>query len=180
MIITIIGRRSNKEEIEKKTKEFSLQGHIVLQPVLCSEEEMPRYEDILIDLQKAKINISDKVFVINTHNYISDNEKLQIQYAIATHTPVEYMNYMQDRFDKNDRYTMNKGHIIQTIIYKGTNPVEAKGCFDMLTNKKIKDEPMLLTGTGYSVKVLDVNTKQEKNLSENTIEYEVGFKAMVV
>lgn len=77
-------------------------------------------------------------------------------------------------------YTMDKGDIISTLIYKGTNPVEAKGCYEYLKHKKETEEPMPLMGTEYKVKVLDVMTRQEENIRENNMDYEISFKAIVL
>jgi hypothetical protein len=180
MIITIISSMRFEKEIIKTTRELSLAGHIVLAPVICSEEESLKHKDLLMDLHKHKINMSDMVFVINVDGYIGDGEREEIEYAKATHTPIAYMNYMQDRLAKNDRYTMYKGQNIQTIIYKGTNIVEARGCYDILNNKKVKKEPMQLTGTGYSVQVLAVQNMESKKYIDSSTEYEVSFKAIVL
>jgi len=66
------------------------------------------------------------------------------------------------------------------MIYKGINPIEAMGCFDMLKNKKVKKEPMLLTGTGYSVEVLDIFTMDCENIEKHETDYEVSFNGVVL
>jgi len=84
-----------KNYIVEKTRELSLQGHIVLAPVICSEKEGIQYHMQLIKLHKKKIDISDMVFVINVGGYIGNSVKEEIAYSHSHGVPVEYMKSIE-------------------------------------------------------------------------------------
>ena len=174
MIITIISSMRFQKEIIEQTKKLSLEGHIVFSPVICSEEEGILHNDLLVDLYKQKIAMSNKVLVLNVGGYISDGGREAIGFCQINNILVEYLEALPNNFG------MNKGEVVKTMIYKGTNLVEAKGCYDMLRNKKLKKEPMVLTGTSYSVQVLEVWTLSEENILNHETDYEVSFKGIVL
>ena len=53
--------------------------------------EMFGNKNILDDLHKRKIDMSDEVFVINKDGYIGESTKGEIEYAIKNNIPVRYM-----------------------------------------------------------------------------------------
>jgi len=177
MIIAIISSMRFQKEIIEETKRLSLEGNIVLCPVTCSPEEGIEHHDLLLDLHKEKLSICDKAYVLNVGGYIGDDGEQEILFCRRHGIPIEYMTCIKEipvSRAKNDLYMpfgMDKGHPILTTMYKGTNPIEAKGCFDYLTHKKEKDEPMPLMGTEYKVRVLDVMAKQEENILEHYVDY---------
>jgi len=166
--------------IVDETKRLSLEGHVVLGPVACSTLEGIDHHDLLVDLHKEKLLMCDYAFVLNVGGYIGDGGRDEIEFCKEHSIPVKYLESIEDNIDKTHYFGMDKGEAVKTMIYKGRNPIEAMGCFDMLSNKKERKEPMLLTGTGYSVQVLDIITRQEENIFEHYTDYEVSFKGIVL
>ena len=46
---------------------------------------------MLDDMHKAKINMSDEIFVINVGGYIGSSTRSEIEYALAIGKPVKYL-----------------------------------------------------------------------------------------
>jgi len=75
---------------------------------------------------------------------------------------------------------MYVGQVVYSILYKGANSVEALGCYNFLSDKKHSGEPMNLMGTPYYIQVLEVMNISGDNFNENTVNYEVSIKGIVV
>lgn len=63
--------------------------------------EQENVKEILDDLHKRKIDISDEVFVINVGGYIGDSTKSEIDYAIQKGVPVRYLEKIKPNKTKN-------------------------------------------------------------------------------
>ena len=72
MIITIITSMRFKEELLEQTKKLSLEGHIVLSPVICSEFEGNEHHGELMQLHRKKLKMCDRAFVLNVDGYIAN------------------------------------------------------------------------------------------------------------
>lgn len=48
-------------------------------------------KDLLDDIHKRKIDMSDEIFVINKGGYIGENTRSEIEYAKMTNKKVNYM-----------------------------------------------------------------------------------------
>ena len=84
-ITTLCGSTRFKESFEKIEKKLSLEGRIVLSfgffdKIDCTEYDSELYQ-LLGDLHKDKIQMSDSIFVINENGYIGYSTMQEIDYA---------------------------------------------------------------------------------------------------
>jgi hypothetical protein len=81
----------------------SLNGHVVLIPVILSENRdlLPdteeKLEDILVELHKKKIDMADKVIVLNINGYIGRGMYEEIGYATVKEKIIEYIEPIKNR-----------------------------------------------------------------------------------
>lgn len=105
-IITLCGSTKFKDEFLKAQKDLSLKGNIVISVGLfghsgdsevwenMDEGTLTKTKEMLDDMHKRKIDMSDEIFVINVNGYIGDSTKSEIEYAIKTGKKV---NYLEDK-----------------------------------------------------------------------------------
>jgi len=92
-VITLCGSTRFKNEFLKAQKELTLKGNIVISVGLfghsgdnevwenMSEGELTKTKEMLDDIHKRKIDMSDEIFVINVGGYIGSSTKSEIEYA---------------------------------------------------------------------------------------------------
>lgn len=97
-IITLCGSTKFKDEFIHLTEEFTLKGYIVLSVGLFGHADnkfgtiiTPEVKNMLDELHKAKIKMSDEVFIINKNRYIGDSTKSEIEYAKSLNIPIHYL-----------------------------------------------------------------------------------------
>lgn len=102
-VITLCGSTRFKDEFMKVQKELTLKGYIVISVGLfghsgdsevwenMDEGVLTKTKEMLDDMHKRKIDISDEIFVINVGGYIGDSTKSEIEYAIKTGKKVNYL-----------------------------------------------------------------------------------------
>ena len=95
-IITLCGSTKFKEEFMEAQKKLTLQGYIVISVGLfghSGDEEVwaDGTKEMLDDMHKKKIDLSDEIYVINKDNYIGESTRKEIKYAYMTNTKVNYM-----------------------------------------------------------------------------------------
>ena len=100
MIITIITSMRFKKELLEQTRRLSLQGHVVLTPVVCSAEQASDFYKELMALHKEKLSLSDRAFVLNVGGYIGDGGKEEIEYCHTLNLPVWYLEDKKIRRNK--------------------------------------------------------------------------------
>ena len=105
-VITLCGSTKFKDEFLKAQKDLSLKGNIVISVGLfghsgdsaagepMDEGTITKTKEMLDDMHKRKIDMSDEIFVINVNGYIGDSTKSEIEYAIKTGKKV---NYLEDK-----------------------------------------------------------------------------------
>lgn len=105
-VITLCGSTKFKDEFLKAQKDLSLKGNIVISVGLfghsgdsevwenMDEGTLTKTKEMLDDIHKRKIDMSDEIFVINVNGYIGDSTKSEIEYAIKTGKKV---NYLEDK-----------------------------------------------------------------------------------
>ena len=105
-VITLCGSTNFKDEFLKAQKDLSLKGNIVISVGLfghsgdsevwenMDEGTLTKTKEMLDDMHKRKIDMSDEIFVINVNGYIGDSTKSEIEYAIKTGKKV---NYLEDK-----------------------------------------------------------------------------------
>ena len=102
-IITLCGSTKFKEEFMKVQKELTLKGNIVISVGLfghsgdnevwenMDEGTLTKTKEMLDDMHKRKIDLSDEIFVINVNGYIGESTKSEIEYAKETGKKVNYL-----------------------------------------------------------------------------------------
>ena len=105
-VITLCGSTKFKDEFLKSQKDLTLKGNIVISVGLfghsgdsevwenMDEGTITKTKEMLDDMHKRKIDMSDEIFVINVNGYIGDSTKSEIEYAIKTGKKV---NYLEDK-----------------------------------------------------------------------------------
>ena len=102
-VITLCGSTRFKEEFLKTQKDLTLKGNIVLSVGLfghsgddevwenMDEWTLTKTKEMLDDMHKRKIDMSDEIFVINVNGYIGESTKSEIEYAIKHGKKVNYL-----------------------------------------------------------------------------------------
>ena len=102
-VITLCGSTKFKDEFLKAQKDLLLKGNIVISVGLfghsgdsevwenMDEGTITKTKEMLDDMHKRKIDMSDEIFVINVNGYIGDSTKSEIEYAIKTGKKVNYL-----------------------------------------------------------------------------------------
>ena len=100
-IICLCGSTKFRDEFEDTTRRFGLEGKIVLTvacfghmgdlpPEACIDGHPTK--TALDNLHKRKIDVADRVFVIDVGGYIGTSTRSEIDYAEAHGKPVEYLS----------------------------------------------------------------------------------------
>lgn len=94
-VITLCGSSKYKDEFEKVQLDLTLQGNIVLSLPIFSQNDGLVLSDeqlnMLSEMHKQKIDMADEIFVVNPNGYIGNSTKQEIEYAISTNKPVNYL-----------------------------------------------------------------------------------------
>lgn len=95
-IITLCGSTKFKDEFIKVQKDLTLKGNIVLAVGLFghsgdNEVWVGNMKEMLDDMHKKRIDMSDAIFVINKNGYIGDSTKNEIEYAIKNNKEIFYL-----------------------------------------------------------------------------------------
>lgn len=102
-VITLCGSTRFKDAFLDAQKKLTLEGNIVISVGLfghsgdsevwenMDEGTLTKTKEMLDDMHKRKIDMADKIFVINVGGYIGSSTKSEIEYAIATCKAVRYL-----------------------------------------------------------------------------------------
>lgn len=103
-VITLCGSTKFKDEFLRVQKELTLKGNIVISVGLfghsgdnevwenMDDGTLTKTKEMLDDMHKRKIDMSDEIFVINVNGYIGESTKAEIEYAIKTGKKVNYLD----------------------------------------------------------------------------------------
>ena len=85
-IITLCGSTRFKDEFIKAQKDLTLQGNIVISVGLFGHSGDVEVWDgqtktMLDDMHKRKIDMADRIYVINVNGYIGSSTRSEIEYA---------------------------------------------------------------------------------------------------
>lgn len=92
-IITLCGSMKYKKEMMELAVELQLKGNIVLTPAYPVDESIVYSLDeleMLSNVHKEKIKLSDAIFVVNANNYIGESTKSEIEYARSLNKEIMY------------------------------------------------------------------------------------------
>lgn len=102
-VITLCGSTKFKTEFLKAQKDLTLKGNIVISVGLfghsgdsevwekMDEGTLTKTKEMLDDMHKRKIDMSDEIFVINVGGYIGESTQSEIQYAKQTGKKINYL-----------------------------------------------------------------------------------------
>jgi hypothetical protein len=100
-IITLCGSTKFKDEFIAEQKRLTLEGNIVISVGLfghSGDDEVwsESKKEMLDDMHKRKIDLSDEIFIINPGGYIGSSTMSEIEYARKTNKPVRYLEPLAD------------------------------------------------------------------------------------
>ena len=94
-IITLCGSIKFKDEFMKVQEKLTLEGNIVLTPNFFNnikkEDIDEKTKEMLDEMHKQKIDISDEIYVINVSGYIGESTKSEIEYAKSKGKKISYL-----------------------------------------------------------------------------------------
>ena len=102
-VITLCGSTRFKDAFMEANKRLTLEGNIVISVGLfghagdaevwenMDEGTLTRTKEMLDDMHKRKIDMADRIFVINVGGYIGKSTRSEIEYAMATGKTVDYL-----------------------------------------------------------------------------------------
>jgi hypothetical protein len=95
-VITLCGSTRFKDEFMEAQKKLTLDKNIVISVGLFghsgdNEVWTEDTKEMLDDMHKRKIDMADEIFVINKGGYVGSSTRCEIQYAIQTNKPVNYL-----------------------------------------------------------------------------------------
>ena len=102
MIVAIITSMRFKEELLETTRLLSLQGIIVLAPVICTQWEGAYYHEQLSALHRKKLKMCNKALVLNVGGYIGEDGQSEIDFCRKNKIPVNYLE--NPKYEKNKEY----------------------------------------------------------------------------
>lgn len=128
-VITLCGSTRFKDEFMEMQKRLTLDGNIVISVGLfghsgdnevwenMDEGTLTKTKEMLDDIHKRKIDMSDEIFVINVGGYIGESTKSEIEYAKRHGKTVRYLEEfhpLQIR-TKLEKYQKIFGNILKKI-----------------------------------------------------------------
>ena len=94
-IITLCGSIKFKDEFMRVQEEFTLDGNIVLTPNFFNnrkkEDIDEKTKQMLDEMHKQKIDMSDEIYIINVGGYIGESTKSEIKYAKERGKRISYL-----------------------------------------------------------------------------------------
>jgi hypothetical protein len=96
-IVTLCGSTRFKEQYIAAEKRLTLDGNIVISVGLFGHSGDPEVyrggnKAMLDDMHLRKIDLADEIFVINPGGYVGDSTRNEINYAVETGKPVNYLD----------------------------------------------------------------------------------------
>lgn len=98
-VITLCGSTKFKDEFMQQQKRLTLEGNIVISVGLFGHVDgdyktiiTDEIKEMLDDIHKRKIDMSDAIFVIDVDGYIGSSTRSEIEYAKATGKEIMYLS----------------------------------------------------------------------------------------
>lgn len=102
-VVTLCGSTRFKDEFMEAQKRLTLDGNIVISVGLfghsgdqevwenMDEGTLTKTKEMLDDMHKRKIDLADRIYVINVGGYIGDSTRSEIEYAKDHGKLVDYL-----------------------------------------------------------------------------------------
>ncbi|WP_330377082.1 hypothetical protein [Butyrivibrio sp. WCE2006] len=106
-VVTLCGSTRFRDQFMEAQKRLTLEGNIVISDGLfghsgdqevwdvMDEGTLSRTKEMLDDMHKRKIDMSDEIFVINVGGYIGDSTRSEIEYAKTHGKKVNYLESIE-------------------------------------------------------------------------------------
>lgn len=98
-VVTLCGSTKFKDEFMQQQKRLTLEGNIVISVGLFGHADgeyntviTDEVKEMLDDIHKRKIDMSDAIFVIDVDGYIGASTRSEIEYAKATGKEIMYLS----------------------------------------------------------------------------------------
>lgn len=98
-VITLCGSTKFKDEFMQQQKRLTLEGNIVISVGLFGHADgdyktviTDEVKEMLDDIHKRKIDMSDAIFVIDVDGYIGSSTRSEIEYAKMTGKEIMYLS----------------------------------------------------------------------------------------
>lgn len=98
-IVCLCGSTRFRAEFTQVNAELTAAGSIVLAPGVFAHDGDPMTDSakvVLDELHKRKIDMADRVLVLNVGGYIGSSTRGEIDYALAHGKPVDYLEATDD------------------------------------------------------------------------------------
>lgn len=99
-IITVCGSYKFKKEMNEITEKMALQGNCMLTPIELTKQNKEAYTkeeaDIIAQMHKEKIKISDAILVVDVNGYIGTSTKGEIEFARVLNKEILYYTDLVD------------------------------------------------------------------------------------
>ena len=93
-VVCLCGSTRFKDQFVAENERLTLAGKIVLTVGIFGHADDVEFDDdekeMLDALHKRKIDLADRIHVINVENYVGDSTKSEIEYAQERDIPVTY------------------------------------------------------------------------------------------
>lgn len=138
-VITLCGSTKFKDEFIKAQKELTLKGYIVISVGLfghadgCYDNEITdSVKQMLDDMHKRKIDMSDAIMVIDVGDYIGESTKKEIEYAKSQGKFVYFYNHPEFHYDDVGGYHDSGTGYNPNDVYCGEcSRLSCKGCISV-------------------------------------------------
>lgn len=93
-VVTICGSMRFWDKIQEMCERLELEnGYVVIgvTPIVSDRELTERDISLLAELHRAKIDLSDAIFVVNVGGYVGESVKSEIEYAKKTGKEILYL-----------------------------------------------------------------------------------------
>jgi len=96
-VITLCGSSKFKEDFDRVNEELTMKGNVVFSlGVFGHAKGIEHSKETVEQLKKIhfkKIDLSDKIYVVNKDGYIGESTRIEINYAETNGKEVEYMEF---------------------------------------------------------------------------------------
>ena len=89
-IVCICGSARFMTEMRAANRELTFNGVIVVAPSEADEAPTPEQKAVLDDLHLRKIDLADRVMIVNPGGYLGDSTRREIAYAEAAGKPISF------------------------------------------------------------------------------------------
>jgi len=95
-IVVLCGSTRFYNEFEKQNLRLTLEGKIVLSIGIVTSSDLDlgiseEDKNMLDELHKRKIDLADRVFILNKDGYVGESTRSEIDYAQLLGKPIDYL-----------------------------------------------------------------------------------------